>query len=111
LSDRPGRQLFLKLWYPANASVEATASERERLWDELRARSGVPLPLRWMLAILRRVRTYARPSALYAHDIHSPRLVIYNHGLISFASENTSLAEALASYGCVVLAIEHLGTG
>jgi dienelactone hydrolase len=108
LSDRPGRQLFLKLWYPATASVEATASERERLWDELRARPGVPLPLRWMLAILRRVRTYARPSALYAHDVHSPRLVIYNHGLISFASENTSLAEALASYGCVVVAIEHL---
>jgi len=109
LSDQPGRELFLKLWYPAKPSVEASASEREHLlWDELRGRPDVPLPLRWMLAILKCFRTYARLSAPYAHELHSPRLVIYNHGLISFASENTSLAEALASHGFVVLAIEHL---
>jgi dienelactone hydrolase len=108
LSDRPGRELFLKLWYPASACAEATAGERERIWEQLRGRSDVPLPMRWMLASLRRVRSYARPSAPYARDVRSPRLVIYNHGLISFASENTSLAEALASHGFVVLGIEHV---
>ncbi len=35
-------------------------------------------------------------------------LTVYNHGLISFASENTSLAEALASHGFVILSIEHV---
>jgi len=108
LSDWPDRELFFKLWYPANASMEATASDRERLWDQLRGRPDVPLPVRWMLATLKGVRSYTRPSAPYAHDVHSPRLVIYNHGLISFASENTSLAEALASHGFVVLGIEHV---
>jgi dienelactone hydrolase len=34
-------------------------------------------------------------------------LIIYNHGLISFASENTSLAEELASHGFSVIAIQH----
>jgi hypothetical protein len=96
LSDRPGRELFLKLWYPANASVEATAGVREHLWDELRGRPDVPLPLRWMPAILKRFRTYARPSAPYAHDIHCPRLVIYNASR-SFQYSRTANFRAMAT--------------
>jgi Platelet-activating factor acetylhydrolase, isoform II len=34
--------------------------------------------------------------------------VIYNHALISFASENRSLAEGLASDGFIVLGVEHV---
>jgi dienelactone hydrolase len=34
--------------------------------------------------------------------------VIYNHGFISFVSENTTLMEHLASQGRVVVAIQHL---
>ncbi len=33
--------------------------------------------------------------------------VVYNHGLVSFASENTSLTQDLASRGHIVIAIEH----
>jgi dienelactone hydrolase len=108
LSNRPGRELFLKLWYPANASVEASAGDREHIWEQLRGRPDLPLLFRWMLATLKRVRTCTWPSAPYARKVHAPRLVIYNHGLISFASENTSLTEALASHGFVVLGIEHV---
>ena len=108
LSDRPGRELFLKLWYPANANMEKTADDRERIWEQLRGRPDLPLPLRWMLSALKRVRTNTRSSAPYARDVHAPRLMIYSHGLISFASENTSLAEALASHGFVVLGVEHV---
>jgi dienelactone hydrolase len=108
MSDQQGRELFLKVWYPSDAHVQETAGNRERLWDQLRGRPDIPLPLRWMLATLKRVRTYSRPAALYARDVEAPRVMVYNHGLISFASENTSLAEKLASHGLVVLAMEHV---
>jgi dienelactone hydrolase len=107
LSDRPGRELFLKLWYPADASMEKPG-DQERVWEELRGRPDLPLPLRWMLSALKRVRTHTRPYAPYARDVQAPRLMIYSHGLISFASENTSLAEELASHGFVVLGIVHI---
>lgn len=108
LSDQPGRGLFLKLWYPANFGAEATARDHEHLWEELQGRPDLPLPFRGIMFILKRVGTWTRPSAPYARDVYAPRLVIYNHGLISFASENTSLAEALASHGLLVLGIEHV---
>jgi len=108
LSDRSGRELFLKLWYPADANGEERADDRERIWEQLRGRrSDLPLPLGWMLAALKRDRTYTRPSAPFAIDVHAPRLTVYNHGLISFASENTSLVEVLASHGFVILGGEH----
>ena len=108
LSDRPGRELFLKLWYPADAGGEETAGDRERIWEQLRGRSDLPLPVRWTLAALKGIRTYTRPSAPFAHDVQAPRLTVYNHGLISFASENTSLAESLTSHGFVILGVEHV---
>src|SRR5690606_1515724 len=40
-------------------------------------------------------------------DAGPPRLLMYNHGMISFASENTSLMEHLASYGYTVVSLQH----
>src|SRR5690606_28909918 len=67
----------------------------------------VPRPLRLALKLVRaRTSTYAGAELDSAARIRS--LVVYNHGLISFASENTSLMEHLASRGHVVLAIRHV---
>jgi hypothetical protein len=56
----------------------------------------------------------AAPLRASAHGDHAVRgdgsavraspLAIYNHGLISFTAENTSLMEELASHGYTVLA-------
>jgi dienelactone hydrolase len=108
LSDRTGRELFLKLWYPSDANGEETVGDRECMWEQLSGRPDIPLPWRWMLAAPKRVRTCTRSLAPLACDVHTSRLTFYTHGLISFASENTSLAEALASHGCIVLAVEHV---
>ena len=42
------------------------------------------------------------------HTCFSSSFVVYNHGLISFASENTSLMEYLASRGHVAIALRHV---
>ncbi len=103
-SRAPGRSLFLKLWYPAEP---AAAAVPEALWDELRHRRRTPLLLRWLVRGLRR-GTVSYPGAPLARATPALGPVLYHHALVSFASENTSLAQDLASRGHVVVAMEHL---
>jgi dienelactone hydrolase len=103
-SQAAGRSLLIKVWYPTDAS---DGSARELLWDQLRTDSRTPAPMRWLLKGFR-TRTAARPSAQINLRVWTSSVMIYNHGLISFASENTTLTEHLASHGDVVVAIQHL---
>src|SRR5215469_5564693 len=103
LSPVAGRKLFLKLWYPAESTPAALP---ELLWDQLRADDRVPLSARMLLALLRR-RTTAHVRAPLAVIEPATLPVLYNHGLVSFASENTSMMEDLASRGHIVIAIQH----
>lgn len=98
-----GRALFVKVWYPAACA----GTQPERLWDELRHDPRTPRPLRLVLA-LSRTRTSTHAGAALDTEAVLRSLVVYNHGLISFASENTSLMEHLASRGHVAVAIRHV---
>jgi dienelactone hydrolase len=97
-----GRRLRVKAWYPA----VRTAQRPELIWAEARRDPSAPLPMRLVLACIR-ARSATVPSAAMSPTIESAPLVIYNHGLISFAEENTSLMEELASHGFAVVAIQH----
>jgi dienelactone hydrolase len=103
MSSTPGRKLFLKLWYPAEPAPTAA---KEMLWAQLRDDGRTPLLVRGLLRVFR-LRTASYPGAALAAS--APKLcpVVYNHGLVSFASENTSLMEDLASRGHVVIAVQH----
>ncbi len=103
LSQTPGRRLFLKLWYPA--AVDA-AARGDLAWHSLRASARTPAFVRAVLGLLRR-RTASHHGAPLARGLPSTSVVIYNHGMVSFAEENVSLMEALASEGHIVIAIEH----
>jgi hypothetical protein len=103
MSDRLGRMLFLKLWYPATE----TEGEPEHLWEHLQQAESLPLFMRWLLWRFRKIRTSTYPNARFHPDAPALPLVVYSHGLISFAAENTSMAECLASHGYMVLAIDH----
>jgi dienelactone hydrolase len=98
-----GRRLWLKCWYPA----EPGGGRPELLWAQLRAEPSVPLPWRALLGCVRwSTSTYAR--APFSSAAARSRVVVYNHGLISMASENTSLVEELASHGFTVISIQHV---
>jgi dienelactone hydrolase len=103
MSAAPGRALFLKLWYPAQPAPGALP---ERLWDQLQDPQRTPMLVRKSLRLLQR-RSATYPGAPSAAGPQPASPVIYNHGLVSFASENTSLMQELASRGRVVIAIEH----
>ncbi|HEY8519706.1 MAG TPA: hypothetical protein VIN61_06475 [Gammaproteobacteria bacterium] len=106
LSQDRGRRLFVKLWYPADR-VAADASRRERLWEQVRSDPGTPGLVKLVLRRAMGVTTNTHEAAPYAAQAGPPRVVIYSHGLISFASENTTLMEHLASRGYVVISLQH----
>lgn len=102
--DRP-RKLFVKVWYPARESDDAP----EGLWRDLQSMSDVPWYMRLSLNYLGRAKTHSRPSAAYSGGDGPARIVLYNHSFVSWASENSLLAEELASEGFTVIAIRHMG--
>jgi dienelactone hydrolase len=102
LATDPGRNLFLKMWYPAIDD----AARHELVWHSLRNGSRTPAPMRALLRLLR-LRTASRSGVEFATAVPDTSVVIYNHGLVSFAEENISLMEALASRGHIVISIEH----
>ncbi len=102
LSPKQGRKLFLKLWYPAEP---ATGVAPEVLWTQLRDPGRTPRMARGMLRLIQRTTASYPGIPLAPAPTLSP--VVYNHGLVSFASENTSLAQDLASHGRIVIAVEH----
>ena len=55
-----------------------------------------------------KVLTNSYHDAPYATSAGPPRILIYSHGLISFASENTMLMEHLASHGYIVISLQHM---
>ena len=55
-----------------------------------------------------KVLTNSYRDAPYATRVGAPRILIYSHGLVSFASENSMLMEHLASRGYMVIALQHV---
>ncbi|MBN1237264.1 MAG: hypothetical protein JXB36_02125 [Gammaproteobacteria bacterium] len=106
LDQNPGRELFIKLWYPADRFASETCTV-ERLWEQLRSEPDIPGFVRLLLRPAMNMATHSYRGAPYSADAGPPRILIYSHGMISFASENTSLMEHLASRGYTVVSLQH----
>jgi len=108
---RPGpspdaaRSLEIKVWYPATS--EGKGLRFEPVWSDLRRLPEMPAVIRALLAYLGRIKTHSIIGATPDLRGGPHPLVIYNHSLVSFASENTLLMEQLASHGYVVISIRH----
>jgi dienelactone hydrolase len=103
------RRLSVRLWYPARVTDGAEEEAvGEALWSELREPTGAAGPLRPLTAYLDRVRTHSVPDAEAAPEAFPAPVVLYHHGLVSFAAENTLLMEHLASHGYVMAGVRHL---
>ena len=104
--DETGRKLFIKIWYPC---VKQTSNQDyEKYWGQLLNESNLPLLMRWIASRANRYETTSRSNAKLSPKSWHGSIVIYNHGLIGFASENTTLAEYLVSRGNIVIAVQHI---
>lgn len=101
-----GRRLFVKIWYPC---VEPHPKQRcERLWEQLLSDSSLPWPMRCLSKWVSRYPTSTYTNAKFNPQCDLRSVVVYNHGLIGFASENTAMAEHLVSHGHLLIAVQHL---
>jgi Platelet-activating factor acetylhydrolase, isoform II len=107
LSRDAGRRILVKCWYPASESARDTC-RRERLWEQLRSEPSIPGFVKLVLRPAMKVMTNSYHDAPYATSLDPPRILIYSHGLISFASENSMLMEHLASHGYIVISLQHM---
>lgn len=106
VSDGLGRKIFVKFWYPTNKSF-TDDSKREALWEQLRTETNIPGIVRLLLRRAMKTMTNSYLDAPISAEVSPFRILIYNHGMISFAAENTILMEYLASRGYIVLALQH----
>ncbi len=108
-----GGRTMVRLWYPVDPDLElpndAPWLERDDVMPAAMALSG-GLPA-WTFDHLRFVRTHTAWGAPLAEppDGSGWPLVAFEHGFGGFRSQNTFLAEELASHGRVVMAVEHPG--
>ena len=89
-TENGSRKIFVKIWYPTNISCTKD-HEKELLWAQLDSEKKMPVALKLLLRKARKKQTNSYISSAYDVSSGHPRILIYNHGLISFASENTML--------------------
>jgi predicted dienelactone hydrolase len=104
------RELYVRLWYPASARSQDPpdadrASRPLTLWHEL-YRGEQDLFTR-MGGYLAGVDTSSYEDAPLAADIDSVPVILFSHGMLGHAEQNTLLMEHLASHGYLVAAIGH----
>jgi len=96
------RELFVQVWYPA---YYTSASRPVSLWAELY--EGERDIISTLMKYLRGVSTHSYKQANPLKEEGLFPLVLFNHGLQMFTSQNTLLMEHLASHGYIIASIGH----
>jgi fermentation-respiration switch protein FrsA (DUF1100 family) len=94
------RKLFVEIWYPTQLRPKGSPAS---MWSGLY--SGKADIISFLTNYLHSVKTHSYNN-LKPADKSYP-LVLFNHGLQMFSSQNTLLMEHLASHGYIVASIAH----
>ena len=98
------RELFVEVWYPAHME-EIELPPPNKLWQELY--SGDLDRVSFFTNYLKGISTHSYPD-VPPDLINGPYpIILFNHALQMFSSQNTLLMEHLASNGYVVVSIAH----
>jgi dienelactone hydrolase len=101
------RALYVKVWYPGAPEQATKDVDAAGLWEEIASQAQFK-PLNLLLGFLTRIKTHSfRQLAPATGHGHFP-IVIYNHAIVSYPSENTLLMEHLASHGYVIFSVSHV---
>jgi len=99
------RSLFVEVWYPAKAVETSDRPSPNPLWQELYR--GDTDQVSTFFSYLKSVNTNSYPDVSPSVEDAPFPLILFNHGLQMFTSQNTILMEHLASHGYVVVSIGH----
>ena len=102
------RRLMVQVWYPAEGTAESVRQpyldNPERRLDMVSYQSGLP---KFLIRHMQNVQTNSWVDAdALAQESKLP-VVLFSHGLSGMKNQNTIQAELLASYGRVVISVDH----
>ena len=102
------RELMVQLWYP---SEQKTTEEAEPYIRDVSAitqglEHALSFPA-WTLSHLGLVKTHAYSNIPLSSAEQKYPILIFSHGMTGFRSQNTFQVEELASYGYIVVGIDH----
>jgi dienelactone hydrolase len=110
----PNRELMVKIWYPTLPSLRRTGpAEEKTIGNSIRY---IPqanffqqnMKRQWfLLQHSRAIYSWAQPGAAITTDQAQFPVIIYSHGFGCTYNNNTAQCEELASYGYVVVGINH----
>ena len=103
IDSKDKRVLFIEAWYPIDHHSSKDAKQTS-LWQELY--KGENDVVSFFMKYLKRVQTHSYQEALPSSKGPFP-VIVFNHGLQMFTSQNTLLMEHLASNGYVVFSLAH----
>ncbi len=106
-SLNPVRTLAIKVWYPSDKKTDQKKYTRDTLWSEFYNTNAFPAVVRLLSSYLKNVKTHSLENAPLRTTVPCP-LILYHHGVISIAGENTLLMEHLASNGYIVAGVRHV---
>ena len=99
------RELFVEVWYPASKSGDLNSYPVRSLWQELYAE---PLDIvGFFTAYMKYINTHSHFGIPIAQREAPYPVLIFNHGFLSWTSQNTLLMEHMASHGYIVFSIAH----
>ena len=99
------RELFVEAWYPGKIQAGEKLPKAKTLWSEMY--SGQRDRVSFFMNYLRGITTNAFPDVSPDKTNGPFPVILFNHGLQMFSSQNTLLMEHLASHGFVVVSIAH----
>jgi predicted dienelactone hydrolase len=98
------RELYVQIWYPGEIAEGGELAPRT-MWQEL-YRGDRDL-FTFFTGYLRGIETHSYRDIPMARAQEAYPVIVFSHGIVSFAEQNTLLMEHLASHGYVVVAISH----
>lgn len=99
------RELFVEVWYPAKFSPGQKKPEAQSLWQELYI--GKIDRVSFFMDYLKGISTHSYINAIPDLSNGPYPVILFNHGLQMFTSQNTLLMEHLASHGYILVSVAH----
>jgi predicted dienelactone hydrolase len=106
VDEARGRRLMTSVWYPAaEGGTEAPLTHNpDEVMTALGDLTGLPAPL---FQHLRYVTLAAHEGAPVLADSPQFPVLVFSHGLVGMRLQNSSTLQELASWGYVVVALDH----
>lgn len=99
------RELFVEVWYPSSSNSLKELPVPKSIWNELY--KGDIDRVSFFMNYLKGIKTHSYPNIPPNNENELFPLILFNHALQMFTSQNTLLMEHLASHGYIVVSIAH----